>query len=62
MKLLAGAMHFDNVFLINIFQLNDKKYVSRILPLASHSATGYYYPLIPVLLFLIDPANALSFL
>ena len=55
-------MHFDNVFLINIFQLNDKKYVSRILPLASHSATGYYYPLIPVLLFLIDPANALSFL
>jgi undecaprenyl-diphosphatase len=62
MKLFAGAMHLDNAFLINIFQLKDKKYLSTILPLTSHSANGYYYPLIPGFLFLIDPANALFFL
>lgn len=62
MKLLAGALHLDNVFLSNVFQLNDKKIVSTILPMASHSANGYYYPLIPASLFLLDPANAIFFL
>jgi undecaprenyl-diphosphatase len=62
MRLFAGAMHLDNVFLSNVFQLNDKKYISTILPLASHSANGYYYPLIPALLFLLDPAKAMLFL
>jgi len=61
MKLIAGAMHLDNVFLVNIFQLNDKKLVSTVLPLASHSANGCYYPLIAALLFLIDPGNAARF-
>jgi len=62
MKLLASATHLDNVFLLNIFQLDDKKYVPTVLPLASHSANGYYYPLIPAFLFLFDPANAWFFL
>jgi len=62
MRLFAGATHLDNVFLMNIFHLKGKKYLSNILLLISHSANGYYYPLIPGLLFLIDPANALFFL
>jgi undecaprenyl-diphosphatase len=62
MKLIAGAMRLDNVFLVNIFQLNDIKLVSTVLPLASHSANGYYYPLIAAFLFLIDPGNAVRFL
>ena len=62
MRLLANAMHFDNVFLLSIFQLNDIKYISTILPLASHSANGYYYPFIPAFVFLLDPANASFFL
>jgi undecaprenyl-diphosphatase len=62
MKLFAGAMHLDNVFLMNIFHLKNKKYLSTILLLISHSANGYYYPLIPVFLFLVDPSNAFFFL
>jgi undecaprenyl-diphosphatase len=62
MKLLAGAMHLDNVFLQNIFHLNERKVASTILPLASHSANGYYYPLIPIFLFFLIPSKATSFL
>jgi undecaprenyl-diphosphatase len=62
MKLLTGAMYLDNVFLLNIFQLNDRRYISAILPPVSRSANGYFYPLIPALLFLLDASNAFSFL
>jgi undecaprenyl-diphosphatase len=62
MKLLVNAMRFDNLFLLSIFQLNDKKFISIILPLVSHSANGYYYPLIPALIFSLDPDKALFFL
>ena len=62
MKLLAGAMRFDNLFLLNIFNLSDKKLFSTILPKFSHSANGYYYPLIPAVLFLLNPAKAFYFL
>jgi undecaprenyl-diphosphatase len=61
MKLLVSAMRFDNLFLLSIFQLNDKKSVSTILPRVSHSANGYYYPLIPALIFPFDQDKALSF-
>jgi undecaprenyl-diphosphatase len=62
MKLLVSAMRFDNLFLLSIFQLNDKKFISTILPLVSHSANGCFYPLIPALIFFLDPDKALFFL
>jgi undecaprenyl-diphosphatase len=62
MKLLADALRLDNVFLVNIFQLNDKRIFSKVLPLASHSANGYYYLLIPIILFIFAPSKAVLFL
>jgi undecaprenyl-diphosphatase len=62
MKFLADAIRLDNLFLENIFQLNNKKLISKILPLASHSANGCYYPLVPIMLFIFAPSKALLFL
>ena len=61
MKLLASALHYDNVFLLSIFQLDDKKFISKILPLASHSANGYYYPLIAALLYFLSRDKGAAF-
>jgi undecaprenyl-diphosphatase len=61
MKLLSSAMHWDIVFMENIFQLDDKRLISMILPFISHTANGYYYPLIPGFLFLAFPGKAALF-
>ena len=61
MKLLTNAIHYDNVFFLSIFQLDDKKIISKILPLVSHSANGYYYPLISAFLYFLSPDKGLSF-
>jgi len=61
MKLLASAIHYDNVFMMSIFQLDDKRIISKILPLASHSANGYYYPLMAALLYFLSPDKGASF-
>jgi len=61
LKLLTNTIHYDNIFLLRVFKLNNKKIVSRILRMASHSANGYYYPFIPVLLYFLSPNKALFF-
>jgi len=61
MKLLASAMHYDNLFLLSIFQLNEKLIISKLLPPISHSANGYYYLLIPALLYFFSPDMAPHF-
>jgi undecaprenyl-diphosphatase len=62
MGLLQNANYIDRVYLDLIFNLDEKRIFSSLLPWISHSANGYYYPLIPVILFLIDPVGAYSFL
>ena len=62
MKLLESLNYYDNFFLTGIFGLNGKKYFSILLPPISHSANGYYYPFIPVILKLINSEAWLSFL
>lgn len=61
MGLLQNDNYIDRVYLDIIFNLDEKRICSSILPWVSHSANGYYYPLIPVILFLIDPTGAYSF-
>jgi len=61
MKLLTSTMHYDNVFFLSIFQLDEKKTISKILPLASHSANGYFYPLISAFLYFMSPDKGLFF-
>jgi undecaprenyl-diphosphatase len=62
MGLLQNDNYIDKVYLDIIFNLNEKRICSSILPWISHSANGYYYPLIPFIIFFVDPVNALSFL
>jgi undecaprenyl-diphosphatase len=62
MGLLQNDNYIDRVYLDRIFNLDEKRIYSSLLPWISHSANGYYYPLIPVILFIFDPANGFSFL
>jgi undecaprenyl-diphosphatase len=62
MGLLQNDNYIDRVYLSLIFNLDEKRVFASLLPWISHSANGYYYPLIPVILFLLDPSGAYSFL
>lgn len=62
MGMLQNDNYIDRVYLDIIFNLDEKRLFASLLPWISHSANGYYYPLIPVILFLFDPVQALSFL
>lgn len=61
MKLFSNALHYDNVFLLSIFQLNERRIISKALPMISHSANGYYYPPILLFVYLLSPDKALHF-
>lgn len=61
MSILQNVNHIDTVYLNKIFNLDSKRFLATLLPLVSHSANGYYYPLIPLFLFPIDTSKALSF-
>jgi undecaprenyl-diphosphatase len=54
--------HWDLVFLNTIFGLNSRRLVSAVMPWISHSGNGYYYPVIPLFFYLINPDIARSFL
>ena len=62
MSILENVNHIDTVFLYKIFNLGGKRFFAVILPLISRSADGYYYPLIPFFILLIDQPAAFSFL
>lgn len=62
MSILQNVNHYDTVYLNKIFNLEGKRLFASILPRVSHSADGYYYPLIPLILLFIDPVKAFSFL
>ena len=61
MSIIQNVNHIDTVYLNKIFNLDGKRFFATILPLISHSANGPYYPLIPLFLFCVDPAIAISF-
>ena len=62
MSILQNVTDIDTIYLYKIFNLSGKKSCAILLPWVSHSANGYYYPLLPLLLFVIDPDKATSFL
>jgi undecaprenyl-diphosphatase len=62
MNIIQNVNHIDNLFLQSIFNLNKKRVFPAFLPWVSRSANGYYYPLVPLLIFLFDPHLSRSFL
>jgi undecaprenyl-diphosphatase len=62
MSIIQNIDHIDMVYLNKIFNLEEKKLYATLLPWISRSADGYYYPLIPILLFFVAPTRAFSFL
>jgi undecaprenyl-diphosphatase len=62
MKLLVSLDNFDNRYLFTIFNLQGHRLLCKLLPWISSSANGYFYPVIPLVLLLINPDGALSFL
>jgi undecaprenyl-diphosphatase len=53
--------HWDIVFATAIFGLNGRKLTSFAMPWISHTGNGYYYPVVPAVLLLINPQKAGSF-
>ncbi len=62
MKILTSIENFDNRYLYTVFHLKSFPVISTLLPLISKSANGHLYPLISIILFLIDPDKAIFFL
>jgi undecaprenyl-diphosphatase len=54
--------HWDARFFNTIFGMDQKKVFVSVMPWISHTANGYYYPAIPVILYLVDPFIAEKFL
>jgi len=61
LRLLTKAIHYEKIFLLKFLKLNNRTFLIKILRLASHSADGYYYPFIPVLLYFLSPDKASFF-
>jgi undecaprenyl-diphosphatase len=60
-NIVDSITHWDLVFLNTIFSLNGKRLISSAMPLISYSANGYFYPVMPLVLYLINPRIAESF-
>lgn len=61
MSIIQNVNHIDTVYLNKIFNLDGKIFFAAVLPWVSHSANGYYYPLLPIGLLFISPAESFSF-
>lgn len=57
-----SVTHWDAVFAATIFGLRGKKLIALTMPWISHTANGYYYPIVPILLFAVSPQIARGFL
>ncbi|MGD8285170.1 MAG: phosphatase PAP2 family protein [Desulfobacterales bacterium] len=60
--LVNSVTHWDAVFASAIFGLKGKKLIACVMPWLSHTANGYYYPIVPALLLTINPQMAGRFL
>ena len=61
MSILQNVNNIDTIYLNKIFNLDGKKFFATILPWISHSANGYYYPLVPLCLLFFKPEVSFSF-
>lgn len=57
-----SVTRWDIIFFTRIFQLDGKRLLTDCIPWISHSGNGYYYPLLPLLIYLTVPEKALPFL
>ena len=60
--LVDSVTRLDVFFFTRIFRLDGKRLLSSGVPWISHSGNGYYYPLLPLLIYLTAPEKALPFL
>ena len=60
--LVSRVTRWDIVFFTSIFDLDGKKLLAWIMPKISHTGNGYYYPLLPLLIYFFSPDKALGFL
>jgi undecaprenyl-diphosphatase len=60
-SLVDSLTRWDTAFLTTIFGLEGRRFLSSAMPWFSHSGNGYYYPLLPLILFLYDPQVAKIF-
>jgi undecaprenyl-diphosphatase len=56
-----SVAYWDTVFLTRIIGLEGRKLFSVAIPWISHSGNGYYYPLLPLLIYFFSPDKALPF-
>jgi undecaprenyl-diphosphatase len=57
-----NVTRWDILFTTAIFRLNGRKLLAFAMPRISHTANGYYYPMVPVLMLLIDVQISWAFL
>jgi undecaprenyl-diphosphatase len=60
-SLVNSVTHWDVVFLNRIFRLEGRRFFSKVVPWISHSADGYAYPLLPLIVYLLRPEQAAGF-
>ena len=56
-----SVTHWDHVFATAIFGLSGRRILSISMPWISHTGNGYYYPLVPAALLLVDTRKAWIF-
>jgi undecaprenyl-diphosphatase len=61
-SLVDSVTRWDIIFFTSIFDLDGKKIVAWIMPKISHTGNGYYYPLLPLLIYIFMPDKAFGFL
>jgi undecaprenyl-diphosphatase len=57
-----NVTRWDIQFTTAIFGLNGRKLLAYAMPWISHTADGYYYPIVPAVLLLVDIQKSWSFL
>lgn len=59
--LVDNVTRWDVTFFNSIFALDGRKLVSKVMPKISHTGNGYYYPLLPLIIYFYSPETAKSF-
>ncbi len=59
--LLASINYWDTLFLVRIFSYADNRFFAPFNRAVTHSASGVFYPIVPLLLIGADPSMAMHF-
>jgi undecaprenyl-diphosphatase len=60
--LLASITYWDTLFLVRIFSYADNRFFAPLNRAVTHSASGVFYPIVPLFLVGVDPSMAMHFL